>query len=91
MKNDDFIESAENYSEIEKFDEFYITGTSTLYFNFDGKDTTMFGKQHLFADGEFKKVWNASGMKGKYYEIGIGTIDTITGANRTCFGVYIER
>lgn len=91
LKNEDFIESAKNYSEIEKFDEFYITGSSTLYFNFDGKDTTMFGKQHLFADGEFKKVWNASGMKGKYYEIGVDTIDTVTGANCTCFGVYIER
>lgn len=91
LKTEEFIESAKNYSEIEIFDEFYITGMSTLYFNFDGKDTTMFGKQHLFADGEFKKVWNASGMKGKYFEIGIGTIDTLTGANCTCFGVYIER
>ena len=91
LKNEEFIESAKNYSEIEIFDEFYITGMSTLYFNFDGKDTTMFGKQRLFADGEFKKVWNASGMKGKYFEIGIGTIDTLTGANCTCFGVYIER
>ncbi len=91
LKNEDFIESANKYSEIEMFDEFYITGSSTLYFNFDGKDTTMFGKQHLFADGEFKKVWNASGMKGKYFEIGIGTFDTVTGANCTCFGVYIER
>lgn len=91
LKNEDFIDSAKNYSTIEIFDEFYITGTSTLYFNFDGKDTTMFAKQHLFADGEFKKVWNASGMKGKYFEICIGTIDTITGADCTCFGVYIER
>ncbi len=91
LKNEDIIESAKNYCEIEIFDEFYLTGMSTLYFNFDGKDTTMFDKQHLFADGEFKKVWNASGMKGKYYETGIGTIDTVTSANCTCFGVYIER
>lgn len=91
LKNEDFIESAENYSEIENYDEFYITGMSTLYFNFDGKSTTEFSNQHLFADGEFKKVGNASGMKGKYYEIGVGTIDTLTGANDTCFGVYIER
>lgn len=91
LKNEDFIESAENYSEIENYDEFYITGMSTLYFNFDGKSTTGFSNQHLFADSEFKKVGNASGMKGKYYEIGVGTIDTLTGANDTCFGVYIER
>lgn len=91
LKNEDFIESAENYSEIENYDEFYITGMSTLYFNFDGKSTTGFSNQHLFADGEFKKVGNACGMKGKYYEIGVGTIDTLTGANDTCFGVYIER
>lgn len=91
LKNEDFIKAAENYSEIEGFDEFYITGMSTLYFNFDGKDNTMFAKQHLFADGEFKKVWNASGMKGKYFEMGVGTIDSTTGANCTCFGVYIER
>ena len=91
MKNEHFIEAAENYSDIEIFDKFYITGRSTLYFNFDGKDTTIFSKQHLFADGEFKKVWNANGMKGKYFELGVDTIDTVTGANCTCFGVYIER
>lgn len=91
LKNEDFIESAENYSEIENYDEFYITGMSTLYFNFDGKSTTAFSNQHLFVDGKFKKIMNASGMKGKYYEIGVGTIDTLTGANDTCFGVYIER
>lgn len=91
LRNEEFIEAAKNYSEIKVFDEFYIAGMSTLYFNFDGKDTTMFSKQHLFADSEFKKVWNASGMKGKYFEISIGTIDTLTGANCTCFGVYIER
>lgn len=91
LRNEEFIDSAKNYSQIENFDEFYIAGMSTLYFNFDGKDTTMFGKQHLFADNEFKKVWNASGMKGKYFELGIDTIDTATGANCTCFGVYIER
>ena len=91
LRNEEFIEAAKNYSEIKVFDEFYIAGMSTLYFNFDGKDTTMFSKQHLFADSKFKKVWNASGMKGKYFEISIGTIDTLTGANCTCFGVYIER
>lgn len=91
LRNEEFIEAAKNYSEIKVFDEFYIAGMSTLYFNFDGKDTAMFSKQHLFADSEFKKVWNASGMKGKYFEISIGTIDTLTGANCTCFGVYIER
>ncbi|MBR3868959.1 MAG: helix-turn-helix transcriptional regulator [Clostridia bacterium] len=91
LKNEHFIEAAENYSDIEIFDKFYITGRSTLYFNFDGKDTTIFSKQHLFADGEFKKVWNANGMKGKYFELGVDTIDTVTGANCTCFGVYIER
>ncbi len=91
LKNEDFIESAENYSEIENFDEFYITGTSTLYFNFDGNGNTGFATQHLFANDEFKKVSNDYGMNGKYYEIGVGTIDTVTGANCTCFGVYIER
>ena len=91
LKNEDFIESAKNYSEIEKFDEFYITGISTLYFNFDGNGNTGFATQHLFADDEFKKVNNDYGMNGKYYEIGVGTIDTVTGANCTCFGVYIER
>lgn len=91
LKNEDFIEAAKKYSEIEEFDEFYVTGSSTLYFNFDGKSTTMFANQHLFADGKFKKVWNASGMKGKYYEIGVDTFDTTTGASDTCFGVYIER
>lgn len=91
LKNEDFIESAKNYSEIESFDEFYITGTSTLYFNFDGNGNTGFATQHLFANDEFKKVSNDYGMNGKYYEIGVGTIDTKTGANCTCFGVYIER
>ena len=91
LKNEDFIESAKNYSEIESFDEFYITGTSTLYFNFDGNGNTGFATQHLFANDEFKKVSNDYGMNGKYYEIGVGTIDTQTGANCTCFGVYIER
>ena len=91
LKNEDFIESAKKYSEIENFDEFYITGTSTLYFNFDGNGNTSFATQHLFANDEFKKVSNDYGMNGKYYEIGIGTINTDTGANCTCFGVYIER
>ena len=36
-------------------------------------------------------VSNDYGMNGKYYEIGVGTIDTTTGENCTCFGVYIER
>ena len=91
LKNEDFIESAKKYSEIENFDEFYITGMSTLYFNFDGNGNTGFASQHLFANDEFKKVSNDYGMNGKYYEIGVGTIDTETGANCTCFGVYIER
>ena len=91
LKNEDFIEAAKNYSEIESFDEFYITGTSTLYFNFDGNGNTGFANQHIFANDEFKKVSNDYGMNGKYYEIGVGTIDTKTGANCTCFGVYIER
>ena len=91
LKNEDFIESANKYSKIEKFDEFYITGMSTLYFNFDGNGNTGFDTQHLFANDEFKKVNNDYGMNGKYYEIGVGTIDTVTGANCTCYGVYIER
>ena len=91
MKNEDFIESAKNYSEIENFDEFYITGMSTLYFNFDGNGNTGFATQHFFANDEFKKVSNDYGMNGKYYEIGVGTINTATGENCTCFGVYIER
>ena len=91
LKNEDFIESAKNYSEIEKYDEIYITGMSTLYFNFDGNGNTGFATQHLFANDEFKKVNNDYDMNGKYYEIGVGTIDTVTGANCTCFGVYIER
>ena len=91
LKNEDFIESAKKYSEIENFDEFYITGMSTLYFNFDGNGNTGFAAQHLFANDEFKKVNDDYGMNGKYYEIGVGTIDTVTGANCTCFGVYIER
>ncbi len=91
LKNEDFIESAKDYSEIENFDEFYITGMSTLYFNFDGNGNTGFATQHLFADGEFKKVDNDYGMNGKYYEIGVGTMDTLTDADCTCFGVYIER
>lgn len=91
LKNEEFIESAKDYSEIENFDEFYITGMSTLYFNFDGNGNTGFATQHLFADGEFKKVDNDYGMNGKYYEIGVGTMDTLTGADCTCFGVYIER
>ena len=91
MKNEEFIESAKDYSEIENFDEFYITGMSTLYFNFEGNGNTGFATQHLFADGEFKKVDNDYGMNGKYYEIGVGTMDTLTGADCTCFGVYIER
>lgn len=32
LKNEDFIESANKYNEIETFDEFYITGSSTVYF-----------------------------------------------------------
>ena len=91
LKNEDFIESAKNYSEIKIFDEFYVTATSTLYFNFDGKGNTGFASQHIFANNEFKKINNDYDMNGKYYEIGIGTIDTFTGANCTCFGVYIER
>ena len=91
LKNEDFIESAKNYSEIEKYDEIYITGMSTLYFNFDGNGNTGFATQHLFANDELKKVNNDYDMNGKYYEIGVGTIDTVTGANCTCFGVYIER
>lgn len=91
LKNEEFIESAKDYSEIENFDEFYITGMSTLYFNFEGNGNTGFATQHLFADGEFKKVDNDYGMNGKYYEIGVGTMDTLTGADCTCFGVYIER
>ena len=91
LKNEDFIESAKNYSEIEKYDEIYITGMSTLYFNFDGNGNTGFATQHLFANDEFKKVNNDYDMNGKFYEIGVGTIDTVTGANCTCFGVYIER
>lgn len=91
LKNEDFIESAKNYSQIERFDEFYITGMSTLYFNFDGNGNTGFATQHLFANDELKKVNDDYGMNGKYYEIGVGTIDTVTGANCTCFGVYIER
>lgn len=91
LENEDFIESAKNYSEIENFDEFYITGMSTLYFNFDGNGNTGFASQHLFANDEFKKVSNDYGMNGKYYEIGVGTINTVTGENCTCFGVYIER
>lgn len=91
LKNEDFIESAKNYSEIEKYDEIYITGMSTLYFNFDGNGNTGFATQHLFANDEFKKVNNDYDMNGKYYEIGVGTIDTVTGANCTCLGVYIER
>lgn len=91
LKNEEFIESAKDYSEIENFDEFYITGMSTLYFNFEGNGNTGFATQHLFADGEFKKVDNDYGMNGKYYELGVGTMDTLTGADCTCFGVYIER
>lgn len=91
LKNEDFIESTESYSEIKNFDEIYITGMSTLYFNFDGNGNTGFANQHLFANDEFKKVSNDYGMNGKYYEIGVGTIDTTTGENCTCFGVYIER
>lgn len=91
LKNEDFIESAKNYNQIERFDEFYITGMSTLYFNFDGNGNTGFATQHLFANDEFKKVNDDYGMNGKYYEIGVGTINTVTGANCTCFGVYIER
>ncbi|MBP3559938.1 MAG: helix-turn-helix transcriptional regulator [Clostridia bacterium] len=91
LKNEDFIESTESYSEIKNFDEIYITGMSTLYFNFDGNGNTCFANQHLFANDEFKKVSNDYGMNGKYYEIGVGTINTDTGENCTCFGVYIER
>ena len=91
LKNEEFLEAAKNYSKVEKFDEFYITGMSTLYFNFDGKGNTGFAAQHLFADDEFKKVSNDYGMNGKYYELGVGVIDTATGANCTCFGVYVER
>ena len=91
LKNEDFIEEAKKYSKIEIFDEFYITGTSSLYFNFDGNGNTGFATQHLFANDEFKKTNNDYGMNGKYYEICVGTIDTVTGANCTCFGVYIER
>ena len=91
LKNEDFIDVAESYSEMEEFDEIYITGMSTLYFNFAGNGNTGFATQHLFANDEFKKVSNDYGMNGKYYEIGVGTIDTVTGENCTCFGVYIER
>ena len=91
LKNEDIIEAATKYSEIKKFDTFNLTGTSTLYFNFNDQSHIYFGDQHLFEDGKLKKVSNASGMNGKYYEIGVGTFDTATGANDTCFGVYIER
>ncbi len=91
LRNEEFIVAAKDYSQIENFDEIYITAMSTLYFNFDGNGNTGFASQHLFAEDEFKKVNNDYGMNGKYYEIGVGTIDSETGANCTCFGVYIER
>ena len=69
----------------------YITASSSLYFNFDSKYPTGFFSQHLFSEGNFSKVSNSEGMNGKYYEIGVGTINSDTGANDTCFGVFIAR
>lgn len=91
ITNEEFIAEAKKYSELKEFDSICVTGQSTLYFNFDGQSQINFAKQHLFDDGELKKVSNASSMKGKYYEIGIVSFDTTAGANDTCFGVYIER
>ncbi len=91
LKNEDFTEAAVNYNKIGEFNEIYITGTSTLYFNFDGLGNTGFHNQHIFSDGKFRKIWNNEGMKGKYYEIGVGTFNRETGENNTCFSVYIPR
>ena len=91
LTNEDFLKAAESYSKIKDYNEFYITGTSTLYFNFKDKYNIGFSNQHLFSDGSFRKVWNNDGMNGKYYEIVIGTINAETGTSNTCFGVYIPR
>ena len=91
LTNEDFVEEAKKYSKLEKIDTIGIGGQSNLYFNFDGQSHIMFANQHLFADGELKKVSNATGMNGKYYEVIIDTFDTSTGANSSCFSVYIER
>lgn len=86
----DIAEESKKHSDIENYDTILISGHSTLYFNFDGQSQISFERQHLF-DGELKKVSNASGMNGKYYETVISTFNKSTNEYGRCFSVYIER
>lgn len=88
--NADIAEESKKHSDIEDFDTIFIGGQSTLYFNFDGQRNISFEGQLLF-DGELKKVSNASGMYGKYYEIVISTFNKTTSTDGRCFSVYVER
>lgn len=88
--NSDIAEECKKHSDIENFDTILIGGHSTLYFNFDGQSHISFERQHLF-DGELKKVSNASGMNGKYYETVISTYNKSTDEYGRCFSVYTER
>lgn len=91
LENTDILGECKKHSKLKEFDTITLSGMSTLYHNFDSQDYISFDNQHLFEDGELKKKPNASGMKGKFFEIVLTTFNNTTGEYSSCFSVYIER
>lgn len=91
LENTDIVSECKKNSKLKEFDTITLSGMSTLYHNFGSQDYISFVNQHLFEDGELKKKPDASGMKGKFFEIVITAFNNTTGEYGSCFSIYIER
>lgn len=91
LENANIVGECKKYSKLKEFDTIILSGMSTLYHNFDSQDYISFDNQHLFEDGELKKKSDASGMKGKLFEIVLTTFNDATGEYGSCFSIYVER
>lgn len=91
LENANIVGECKKYSKLKEFDIIILSGMPTLYHNFDSQDYISFDNQHLFEDGELKKKSDASGMKGKFFEIVLTTFNDATGEYGSCFSIYVER
>lgn len=91
LENADIVGECKKHSKLKEYDTITLSGMSTLYFNFNDQSYISFSNQHLFEDGELKKKPNASGMKGKFFEIVLNTFNKASGEYGSCFSIYIER
>lgn len=91
LENTDIVGECKKHSKLKEYDTITLSGMSTLYHNFDSQDNISFDNQHLYEDGELKKKSDASGMKGKFFEIVLTVFNNTTGEYSSCFSIYIER